>query len=115
MRLYRLGEFGIRQNDPSNTFMKKGEVIEGHKHNFDHLTAVWGHMLIEVLDDEGKVLRSAEFGEHLGRPIALILAGTIHRLTALNDRTCYRCIYFSRNADGEPQLDWSGESSKDFV
>lgn len=115
MKLHRMGEFGVRQNDPNNVYMDKGEVVEGHEHNFNHLTFIWGHMLIEVLDAEDNVIKSAEFGEHLGRPIALIQAGVKHRLTALNDKTMYRCVYTSRDPEGTPVATWSGESSGDFI
>lgn len=90
--------------------MKKGDKVEGHAHKFDHATlVVAGAILIEQLEVivsdkngrplQSKVVRSAEVRAGLAGEI-LILKGTWHKLTALEDGTIYKCIYSHRTPDG---------------
>lgn len=82
------------------TIAKAGEFVEGHKHNFDHVTIIRrGRFLIEQLDDDHNVVRSVERGAIDGH--VLIKAGVEHKLTALEDDSVYWCIYAHRTPQGE--------------
>lgn len=85
--------------------MSKGSVVVGHTHNFDHATfCASGALLIELLpllkdgesDDgvpaESQVILRADAMQTW----ALIRAGRRHRITALEDRSSYMCIYAHR-------------------
>lgn len=92
------GNIGVRE-PPMH--MKAGEVVEGHEHNFDHVTFISrGAMRFERLDENGKVVRVVE--KHAGpKSWVVIAAGVRHRLTALEDNTFYHCIYAHRTPQGD--------------
>lgn len=78
-------------------FAKAGDVVEGHKHIFDHTTYVYrGKLRIEKLDEAGLVVQSVVKGG--GEPMnwALIKAGVRHRITALEDDSIGHCVYSHR-------------------
>lgn len=91
------GNIFVRTQDP----MKAGDVVEGHKHNFDHVTYVsLGSFRIE---------RGDEFVEvRQGELPVLIRAGVKHKLTALEDGSVYHCIYSHMNAQGEVVQRYTG-------
>ncbi len=102
---YALGNVFIREGGP----MFAGEVVEGHKHNFDHVTYISkGSARIDRLDDAGDVRQSVEKRANDGRNWVLILAGTLHRITALEDGTIYHCIYAHRTPQGEVVQEYDG-------
>jgi len=83
-------------------FLKAGEVIDGHAHNFDHTTYVArGTLKIESLNVDGSVKQSAVKSAKDGHNWVLIKAGVLHRLTALEDGSMGHCIYAHRNPQGE--------------
>ena len=91
-----------------NIFIRKGQIemagetVDGHEHNFDHVTIVKsGSMRIEQLDEAGNVVRSVEKVASANNSHVLILAGAIHRLTALEDNSSYWCVYAHRDPQGE--------------
>lgn len=103
----RSGNLFIRvPNEP----MKKGEVVVGHQHNFDHTTfCVAGGLRIDLLDVhelnadgnpvEATIVASAELwaGENYsGQNWHLIEKGKFHQITALADGTVYQCVYSHR-------------------
>lgn len=93
MTEYVSGNIYIREGS-----LNKGEVVDGHSHSFDHTTyCPSGSMLIEALDKKGKATRSITLTATEGKNWALIKAGTIHRLTGLEDNTMYHCIFSHRS------------------
>lgn len=90
-------------------FEKAGDVVDGHAHNFDHTTYVArGALLVESLDDAGKVVRSVEKRAGQGLNWVLIRAGVRHRITALEDHSTGHCIYAHRTPQGEIVQEWDG-------
>lgn len=87
---FACGNIFIRAADP----MKAGEVVESHKHNFDHVTYVsLGSFRIERGDETVEVRQ--------GELPVLIKAGVEHKMTALEDDSVYHCIYSHRTPQGE--------------
>lgn len=83
-------------------FLRAGDVVDGHAHNFDHTTYVTrGALQIERLGSDGKVERTVIKRASDGHNWILIQAGVWHRLTALEDDSMGHCIYAHRNAQGE--------------
>jgi len=90
-------------------FEKAGDVVDGHAHNFDHTTYVArGALLVEALDADGKVMRSATKRAADGHNWVLIRAGVCHRITALEDNSIGHCIYSHRNGQAEIVLEYDG-------
>jgi len=89
-----LGNIYIRQVPEP---LEKGEIVEGHTHNFDHVTYV----------NKGsfKITRTSPDGETKSRTIhatdeynfVMILATHNHTLEALEDDSVYHCVYAHRN------------------
>jgi len=94
------GGFGVREGA-----LEKGQSTVTHQHNFDHITYCLGPMRVEQLaSEDGPVVRSVD------KPAGgwvLILAGTWHRLTALEDAT-YHCLYVHRTPDGQVSDQYDG-------
>ncbi len=91
-------------------FEKAGQVVEGHSHNFDHVTyCAKGSMKIEKLDGDKVVATTVKRAADQYNSV-LILAGIHHRLTALEDGTIGHCIYAHRNAQGDVLQDYDGWS-----
>ena len=76
-------------------FAKKGDIEEGHKHNFDHATLISsGSILYEVLDDNGiNAISSKVF---TSPDLIFVNKDKFHRLTALEDNTVCGCIHALR-------------------
>lgn len=92
-------------------FAKAGDVVEGHRHNFDHTTYVArGALRIESLADDGSVLRSVEKRAG-GLNFVLIKAGVQHRITALEDDSMGHCIYAHRTPQGDVVQEYDGWSA----
>jgi quercetin dioxygenase-like cupin family protein len=84
-----------------NVLRKKGDQIEGHKHNFDHLTIVTrGSVRIKAKKPDGSTpqldVKSTEYW-----PLINIEAGVEHEITALEDDSAFICVYAHRNPQGE--------------
>jgi hypothetical protein len=80
-------------------FKNKGDTENGHKHTFDHATQVsHGSVLVEVLDDNGKVTSSRVFESPT---MVFIDKDKYHRLIALEDQTVCSCIHAIKTTDGE--------------
>lgn len=78
------------------------QVVDAHKHNYDHLTyCPHGKLLIEKLDDDDNVIATATLDSSNEFNFIEIKAGVKHRLTALVEGTIYHCIYVHRGHDGE--------------
>lgn len=108
-------------------FENAGEVVIGHKHNFDHTTYVArGALRIEKLEPlrtkttiglrgepivevvEWKSIKSVEKRAGEGFNWVLIKADTVHRITALEDGSIGHCIYSHRNPQGEIVQEYDG-------
>ena len=80
-------------------FEKKGDIENGHKHNYDHATLVSsGSVLVEVLDDNFNTLSSKTF---IAPNMVYIKKDNFHRLTALEDNTVCGCLHVIRTEDGD--------------
>lgn len=86
---------------------KTGDVVRGHKHNYDHVTFLYrGSINVRYTLDNG------ETGERqYDAPARIeIRAGVIHEITALEDDTAADCIYPLRNSKTGAVTDqWDGK------
>jgi hypothetical protein len=117
MTEYVSGNIFIRKN-----IMKhKGDVIQGHTHNFDHTSFVYkGGILVEATTPDGRTIKSIfrspyhaatdlgdlnlpEGGHHF-----LVKANVVHKITALLDDTEFDCVYSHRTPQGEVVQVWDG-------
>jgi quercetin dioxygenase-like cupin family protein len=90
-------------------FELAGDVVQGHKHNFDHTTYVArGALKVEKLDEQGSVLKSVVKRAGDGYNWVLIQKDDIHRITALEDGSIGHCIYAHRNPQGEIVAEYDG-------
>lgn len=98
---YMSGNIFVRTNDVP---MRAGEVVLGHRHNFDHTTFVKrGRLEVNMLDVrtvnaydqpvEAVVVESIILDPADAIDWRLIPKGRYHMLRALEDGTFYRCIY----------------------
>lgn len=89
---------------------KTGEEIEGHAHNFDHVTHIYRGVARAVVTINGveKIRDFKAPGD--GRPVKiLIAAGLSHKFIALTDDVCGECVYTHRSPeDGEIVQIWNG-------
>lgn len=99
-------------------FEKKGDVVEGHTHNFDHATLIvqgsvnikrrkkLGNELVLISDINysAKFIAGAVLPNH-----ALIMADEHHEITALEDNTACMCVFAHRDPrTGEVIQYWNG-------
>ena len=102
---YACGNIFIREM----RFAKKGDVVDGHSHNFDHTTyCVRGGLLVEKLDKAGEAIASAEVQAAEGMNWILILANVAHRITALEDGSLGHCVYAHRTPQGKVVQEYTG-------
>jgi len=118
MEFWVAGNVGVRQM----WFHKAGEVVDGHEHNFDHVTyIVRGTVRVERLgaptkfDGDGRpvewvVEKSIEKRALDGHNWILIKAGVRHRLTAMEDNSLGHCIYSHRTPQGDVVQEYDGWS-----
>lgn len=100
-RIYS-GEFDLGSNTffRPNFLEKAGDTVDGHAHNFDHVTmVVQGSVRIKTRMPRREIVKKAA-GPFQDR-VVLIRAGLEHEITALEDGTEFLCIYSHRNAQGE--------------
>lgn len=89
-----------------NGFMKAGETIVGHTHNFDHTSIViYGELHVVVKDIEGRIVIQGDFiaGEHF-----LVKAQYLHEMTSKVDGTHFICIYSHRTPQGDVIQQYNG-------
>lgn len=102
---YASGNIFIREM----RFESKGDVVGGHKHNFDHTTYVArGGLRIERLAEDDSVEHAVEKWAGEGFNWVLIKAGVKHRITALSEGAIGHCIYSHRNPQGEIVQEYDG-------
>lgn len=94
------GNVFIRPNE-----LAKGDVTQGHTHNFDHTTIVFkGAILIRAETPDGRRIER----EFRAPAHALILAHVRHEITALEDGTVYWCVYSHRTPQGDVTEHYTG-------
>lgn len=84
--------------------LKKGHVIQGHKHNWDHTTIIFlGGIHIKAHGAHRQREKDFHAPDHV-----LILADVEHEITVLEDGTEFWCVYSHRNAQGEVVQQYTG-------
>jgi len=85
--------------------MTKGDVINGHKHNFDHTSIIFtgAVRVVATLPDGRKVEVERAAPAHL-----LIKADVEHEITALEDNTEFWCVYSHRGPQGDIVQEYTG-------
>lgn len=79
-------------------FENKGDIEIGHCHTHDHGTLISsGSVLVEMLDDNGKILGARPF---ISPSFVFISKMHQHRITALEDKTVAVCIHALRDVEG---------------
>lgn len=93
MKTIELGYFGniwVRQH----MFETVGESHPGHKHKFDHVTLLTqGKVSVEIEGYQPKEFEAPTF--------IIIRKEHNHKITALEDKTIYYCVFALRDLDGE--------------
>lgn len=103
-RIYA-GEFDLGSNVffRPNFLEKAGDRLDGHAHQFDHVTmVVQGAVRIAAKPPDGttrEIIKRAA-GDFRDR-VVNIRAGVEHEITALEDGTEFLCIYAHRNTQGD--------------
>lgn len=101
------GNIFIRPN-----YLTKGQIINGHAHNFDHVSyCTSGSVHIEAVipqsDGSSKTLtRTLKATD--SRNWILIKAGVEHKIIALEDNTKFDCIYSHRTPQGDVVEEYTG-------
>ena len=91
-----------------NRLEKKGDCVNGHKHNFDHTTIVFkGSIHIHAVLPNGTTI-DRDFGDGHDVRHCLIKAEVEHQITALEDHTEFWCVYSHRTPQGEVSLVQTG-------
>jgi hypothetical protein len=102
-KLHELGYFGniwVRQN----LLERAGEIHEGHKHNFDHVSLLArGKVRVAVADYEPKEFTAPTF--------IVIKKEYYHTFEALEDNTLWYCVFALRDIDGEVTDFYSGDNT----
>lgn len=94
--LVRYGNVWVRR-----WWWKKGETLDGHKHNFDHLALLYRGSAKVTVDD-------VETTYHAPMEIIITREKT-HFVTALEDNTVWMCVFAVRDEAGE--VDIYGEAN----
>lgn len=77
---------------------RKGQVFEGHEHEFDHTTIVFkGSVHIHATSAEGP----DKEGTFTAPSHVLIKKNWVHTITALEDNTEFWCVYSHTTPQGE--------------
>lgn len=81
-----------------NPLAKKGEKVDGHKHNFDHTTfVIRGSVHVKAKLPDGTIKeKDFEAGDHF-----LVRAEVEHEIEALEDNSLFYCIYSHRDPQGK--------------
>lgn len=88
-----------------NEHMAKGQVIDGHEHNFDHTSIVFtGAVSVVATGPDGQVKK----GEFRAPAHFLVRADWTHKITALADDTTFWCVYAHRTPQGDVVQHYTG-------
>lgn len=94
-----LGNIFVRRN-----LGKKGDVVQGHTHNFDHATFVAAGVVEVVQQRPNQAAKTRVF--HAG-DVFLVYADTHHQITFLEDGQ-FNCIYSHRDHQGRVVEHYTG-------
>lgn len=96
-----LGNIFVRPNHLENV----GDCMEGHEHNFDHVSFVTsGAALAEGKSPDGTVKKvTVRAGGYV-----LIRKEVHHKFTALEPNTIVLCVYAHRTPQGEVSEEYTG-------
>lgn len=104
--------------------MTKGQQVIGHKHNFDHVTFVWGAIEIDTLEvlstdalgnpHEFKVLSTHLVRGPSAMPFFLVPKGVWHRLTAMEESSSYQCVFPWRKPQAVTMFEQGGFPQKPY-
>lgn len=95
------GNIYIRPNPLPN----KGDIVTGHKHNFDHTTIVFkGSVHVKGVLPNGTVIEQ----DFVAPSYFLVKAEVEHEITALEDNTEFWCVYSHRTPQGDISQVWTG-------
>lgn len=101
--IHELGYFGniwVRQN----YVHKSGQVHDGHKHHFDHVSLLAsGKVRVTVEGHEPKEFTAPTF--------IVVKKEHNHQFTALEDGTLWYCVFALRDVDGNVTDFYSGDNS----
>ena len=100
---YVAGNIFVRPNR-----LNKGQVIEGHTHNFDHVSYVTAGAVVVVAQHPSgqEITRTIRATDD--RNWVLIRAEVRHRITALEDGTKFDCVYSHRTPQGDVVEEYTG-------
>lgn len=92
---------------------RKGAQVEGHKHNYDHMTyLIRGKVLMTVWkeDAQGKKHPGTSKEEVFQAPAAILIRkNNFHKFTAQTDDVILECVYAIRDTKtGEFAESWDG-------
>ena len=93
-----MGNIFVRRNR-----MRKGEVIHGHAHAFDHVSYCTHGAVTVRAGEQVRTIRASD-----DRNYILIRAGVEHEITALEERTKFDCVYSHRTPQGEVVEEYTG-------
>lgn len=89
------------------TLLQTNDVVEGHFHNFDHVTFyTMGLWLVECTIN-GKEIKQKIEGGYPGSRL-LIRKDVVHKFTVLRGPACYACVYPHLTKDGTVVEEFTG-------
>ncbi len=91
----------------ANKLAKSGDLIEGHKHHFDHTLVIFkgGIKISATLPNGTQVEREASAPAQF-----LIRAQVVHTIVATSDNTEIWCVYSHRDHQGDVIQNYDGWS-----
>ena len=88
-----------------NKLPKVGDVVHGHKHNFDHTSIVFtGAVHVKAVLPNGNVIER----DFVAPSHFLVKADVEHEITATKDDTAFWCVYAHRTPQGEVSIENTG-------
>ena len=78
------------------SFLKAGDQIEGHTHNFDHVTLLAKGSVEVDVEGQKSIFKAPQ--------MIYIIAGKSHYLTALEDDTLAYCVHALRSGEREEDI-----------
>jgi hypothetical protein len=99
-----LGNIYVRPN----ILAKKGDKVDGHTHNFPHVSYVCrGRVKITRTKPNGD-RRTVSVSSTDDYPFVLILAEDTHELEAEEDNSMFHCLYAHRTPQGDVIQEYTG-------
>ena len=90
----------------------KGEVVEGHTHNFDHTSIFFtGSFHVKAKLPNGTVVEQ----DFTAPAHALIRKDVEHEITCLSDEGEFWCVYSHRSPQGDIVQEWNGWDNVAYV